>query len=280
MKKVLLPTDFSKNAKNAAVFALSLFKNDKCEFYLLNTYQIPLSVAKGVISYNDILRKRSFKKLQKWKEVLTKKLQNPQHVIETVSNLGNPVNVIRRRVLKDKFDILIIASRIENGSEETTKECILSNVIKNVNCPTIIVPEKTNFHIPTHILFVFDLDSKETKAKMESMFSQLIKIAKQYKSFIYILYFSKRNKKNDTEKSRDCHELGFYFQGITHQFYFAENDYTSDYIENFIRKHTVDMVAMYSKDFSGFKHIFQYINESSTRIPILFLPDAYSKINY
>ena len=38
MKKILLPTDFSDNAWNAIEYALKLFKDEVCTFYLLNTY--------------------------------------------------------------------------------------------------------------------------------------------------------------------------------------------------------------------------------------------------
>ena len=38
MKRILLPTDFSENAFNAIVYAVQLFKDEKCTFFLLNTY--------------------------------------------------------------------------------------------------------------------------------------------------------------------------------------------------------------------------------------------------
>jgi len=38
MKHILIPTDFSSNAWNAIQYALKLFKNEECTFYLLNTY--------------------------------------------------------------------------------------------------------------------------------------------------------------------------------------------------------------------------------------------------
>ena len=273
MKKILIPTDFSKNARNAALFAFSLFEKDQCKFYLLNTYEIPLSVAKEVISYNDIQRQKSVEKLQKWKGDLTIKLQNPQHIIEILSNLGNPVNVIRRRVLEDKFDILIIASQIGNGLEESNTECILTGVVKNANCPTIIVPEKTTFQIPNHILFVLDPETREIN---ENLLSPLTKIAKLFKSYIYILSFAKRNQKIDTNESAGC-ELDFHLREIAHQFYFIENEFTTDHIENFIRLHPVDMIAMFSTNFSVIQQIFKYMKDSSTRIPLFYLGDSFSK---
>ena len=38
MKKILLPTDFSENSWNAIQFALHFFKDQRCNFILLNTY--------------------------------------------------------------------------------------------------------------------------------------------------------------------------------------------------------------------------------------------------
>ena len=36
MKRILLPTDFSKNSLNAVNYAMALFKGKTCEFYFLN----------------------------------------------------------------------------------------------------------------------------------------------------------------------------------------------------------------------------------------------------
>ncbi|MFT6994773.1 MAG: hypothetical protein ACJA1P_001511, partial [Maribacter sp.] len=35
MKKILIPTDFSKNSKNAIRYALALFQETSCHFFLL-----------------------------------------------------------------------------------------------------------------------------------------------------------------------------------------------------------------------------------------------------
>ena len=37
-KKILVPTDFSKNAWTALVYACDLFKERECEFYIVNVY--------------------------------------------------------------------------------------------------------------------------------------------------------------------------------------------------------------------------------------------------
>ena len=39
-KKILIPTDFSKNAWGAICYALELFKNEQCDIYILNCYDV------------------------------------------------------------------------------------------------------------------------------------------------------------------------------------------------------------------------------------------------
>jgi hypothetical protein len=40
-KKILLPTDFSKNAYNAINYAIELYKEESCEFFILHSYYLP-----------------------------------------------------------------------------------------------------------------------------------------------------------------------------------------------------------------------------------------------
>lgn len=42
-KRIVLPTDFSKNAWNAIAYALTIFKEVPCDFFVLNSYQVGAS---------------------------------------------------------------------------------------------------------------------------------------------------------------------------------------------------------------------------------------------
>ena len=53
MKNILLPTDFSKNSLNAMYYAMALFKDIPCKFYLLNVFKIPY-LANEELMENDI----------------------------------------------------------------------------------------------------------------------------------------------------------------------------------------------------------------------------------
>ena len=77
MKTILLPTDYSENAWNAIAYALNLFKNETCTFYLLNTYTPAIYQTEyllhspGQIGLGDIYQSESINQL----EELQKQLQ-------------------------------------------------------------------------------------------------------------------------------------------------------------------------------------------------------------
>ena len=38
MRKILIPIDFSQNAMNAIIYALELFKYERCDFIIMHAY--------------------------------------------------------------------------------------------------------------------------------------------------------------------------------------------------------------------------------------------------
>ena len=70
MKNILLPTDFSENSWNAIKYALQLFKNETCRFFLLNTYTPAIYQVEYVLlepaqfGMVDAVKENSLKKLK------------------------------------------------------------------------------------------------------------------------------------------------------------------------------------------------------------------------
>ena len=51
MKHILLPTDFSDNSWNAITYAIQLFKDEACVFFILNTYTPIIYNVEYVLGY-------------------------------------------------------------------------------------------------------------------------------------------------------------------------------------------------------------------------------------
>jgi len=59
MAHVLIPTDYSTNALNAALYAVQLYGNEGNVFTILNTYMLPRGAASTMWSIDDLLAKES-----------------------------------------------------------------------------------------------------------------------------------------------------------------------------------------------------------------------------
>ncbi len=95
MKKVLLPTDFSDNSYKAISYAMSLFKDEECTFFLLHTYTPAIYQAEYLmhapmqVGLGDFYRSNSMQQLEKLQDRITSEFKNRKHklVIHTAFNL-------------------------------------------------------------------------------------------------------------------------------------------------------------------------------------------------
>jgi len=94
-KKILLPTDFSKNAWTAITYAVELYKNDNCDFYLLNTFQVSGYALESMLipepgeKLYDEAKSKSEQGLAKILERLSFRDNYPNHQFFAVSKFGD-----------------------------------------------------------------------------------------------------------------------------------------------------------------------------------------------
>ena len=117
MKKILLPTDFSENSWNAISYALNLFKNETCTFYLLNAYTPVIYHVEYVLvnpaqyGLGDAVRENALKQLDIFKDRMTKTFKNPKHTIETIAAFNTLVSEVKELVAKKKIDFTGITKK-------------------------------------------------------------------------------------------------------------------------------------------------------------------------
>lgn len=111
-KKILLPTDFSENAWNAICYAIELYKNQECEFYILNAYNAVGYVGDNLVStelnkrvYEEV-KEKSEKGLTKVLEQLSFKEDAPNHKFYMVSQYNTLLEAVKDIV--EKKDITMI----------------------------------------------------------------------------------------------------------------------------------------------------------------------------
>ena len=124
MKKVLLPTDFSTNAYNAILYALKLYGNTSCVFYLMHSYMVPIYTSE----YNmanplgmdllEIYKKQAMDQLTALKEELLLHHKNPKHRFEVHSAFGILTDEIWEFVRKEEIDVVVMGTQGATGAKE------------------------------------------------------------------------------------------------------------------------------------------------------------------
>ncbi len=193
MRKILIPTDFSKNSWNAIKYATELFKYDHSEIYLLHAFADEVYDAKARLT-EEIFDELQEKILEKSKEALEyfsnqiiKFSPNPKHKIHTIAEFGMLVDSVNDWVEKENIDVVVMGTKGQTEDKKLTFGSNTLQVIKYVKCPVLAIPSVYKDVHPKNILFPadFHLPYKRRELKLVSY------IAKSFVSKINFLYVSK-----------------------------------------------------------------------------------------
>lgn len=276
-RKILLPTDFSENSWNAIKYAIELFNDELCDFYILNVFttigfasdniMVP---EMGEIAYNTAY-KNSEKGLEKILYRISLRKDNPNHEFFTISKYDTLLYSIKEVVENEKIDLIIMGTRGASNVLTTFFGSNTVNVMEKVrNCPVLAIPDRINFRTPKEIVFPTSLKTKYKKEELQ----HLVQIATVNNSSIRILHIQNENSLNE-EQLKNKKLLRENFKFIDHSFHYIRDVdlYTSLY--KFIEIMNVDVVVFINKEHSFFENIFSnpMVKELGyhSKIPVLTL---------
>lgn len=149
MNRILLPTDFSENAWNAIRYALTIFKNRPCDFFIFNSYQLGASglmTTRGKVRDTRYFRLMKEESTQKLNDVLQNiKGMNPseKHTFHVISKSGDFISALGSTVIEERIDGIIMGTKGASGLKEVFMGSNAHKVIKTIDfCPIIAVPNQ------------------------------------------------------------------------------------------------------------------------------------------
>ncbi|MDF0706682.1 MAG: universal stress protein [Bacteroidota bacterium] len=160
-KRIILPTDFSKNSWNAISYALKLFKDVPCDFFLLNSYQVGASgLSHKMAGANDtrlynLIKEQSNRDLKRELAKIKELDKNPDHTFNLRSVAGSLVNAIGKTVYNEEIDYIIMGTKGASGLKEVFIGSNTFTIINQIDfCPIIAVPDdyKTDGKIDSMLL--------------------------------------------------------------------------------------------------------------------------------
>lgn len=233
MTRILLPTDFSENALTAIRYALTLYKDLKCTFFLLNSYMPPvyhteyLMGSPAQIGLGDIVQQNSQDNLKNLKEKLLKEFDNPLHTFITHSALNVLSSEVSRTVEAEDIDIIVMGTQGATGAKEILLGTNTVHVIKNSKCPVLVTPSKFEYEAPTQILFPNDFEVSLDKKSL----AQLLKITNSHVSQVNVMHvdtgdvLTLTQENNKKQLSKVLSESGFFHEVKCNEIIAAINEF-------------------------------------------------------
>ncbi|MEL0456021.1 universal stress protein [Flavobacteriaceae bacterium SZ-1-7] len=279
-RKILLPTDFSKNAWQAITYAIELYKKEQCDFYILNVFSASGDIIGGLINMEpggalyETTKLESENNLAKILDMLAfRDHGNTKHHFETISVYNHVVEAIKNVVEGKDIEIIIMGTKGKTSARNGMFGGVAINVMEKVrNCPVIVVPELAKHNIPKEIVFP---TSYKTHLKRKEL-QYLIDLTKNCSAAIRVLHVLEEAALSEEQLSNKK-LLAEYFNGIPHTFHFLKHIDVPSAINCFVQSRESDMVAFINKKHMFFGSILSHplvkeIGNDST-VPIMVMHD-------
>ena len=280
-KKILLPTDFSKNAWNALEYAIELYKDIECDFYLLNIFIAESSLLEELISedrYNklyDLAENKSKGNLVKLIQRLSLRDNNPLHRFHTISKFkyDNFLNRLKSVVDSNDIELIIMGTRgasIDRDRAYGTNTITIMEKLRN--CTVLAIPSIVAFKEPKEIVFTtrFEFPFKKRELKY------LIEVANISKAIVRILYIN-NNEELDETQIRYKKQLEECLKGITYKFHNISSGNLSEAIKYFVESRESDIITFINRKQVFLDSIFNRSMAKKlgyhSKIPVLAMHD-------
>lgn len=252
-KRVLLPTDFSKNALNAIRYALDLYKDQNCDFYFLNAFQVRVYSTDNMMVPEpgnrafEEAKKSSEEDMLKLMGILELYNDNPKHRHHTISTYNSLLEAVRNTIAKRDIDLVVMGTKGVTGSDDVIFGTNTVNIMEKITaCPVLGIPDDFRFSPPKEIVFPTDYKTNFKRREL----SYLLEIAKMHNSAIQIVHIAKKSKLNSAQESNK-QLLETILGGHDYMNHVLTKTKVYKGINTFIKDRGSDMIAFVNK-----KHLF------------------------
>jgi hypothetical protein len=147
MKKILLPTDFSKDSDEVIAFALEAFNNEPCEFYFLHTYPYnpvgldALSILQERAEYFKKVDMDIFIKMVGQVNYFACKKAYSKHAFKLLCKNSGLIEGVAQAVDRLCIDLIIMGTKGKNKTSRHYKEKKINQVVTQIkSCPVMAIP--------------------------------------------------------------------------------------------------------------------------------------------
>lgn len=164
MYNILIPTDFSDNARKAVNYAIWLFQGTDVSLFVYNAYGTNRSEGSMLISIDDILKKEAEVEMAREKERIND-LKSADMKVNVFMRNCTLTSFIHEVISDWDIDLIIMGTKGETGIKGKLMGSNASNIIRKVDIPIITVPGNTVMDDGGEYNIAFGTDLKPFKGR-------------------------------------------------------------------------------------------------------------------
>ncbi len=255
MKTILVPTDFSDSAKNAADYAVALACDLKAtRIILYNAYQAPVSADPSMPAVQlfdiDVLKKSSEDGINNFRKELQSKCGD-NVTIETKNEFQLLVSGIENICKSENIDVVVMGITGGSKMEEVLIGSNTISVAKHVDVPVIVVPKDAKYKSIQKVGLAFDFK----KVIDTTPVTAIKKLLDHTKAELHVLHVSASESK--AEENMDNHMLDHLFTSYAPRYHFIHDTHFADAINNFADENGIDMIITIPKKHGLLEGLFK-----------------------
>lgn len=279
MKRILVPTDFSKCADKAIDFAVQSAKIVPIEIVLLHSFEVKDNMYSDYMGVN---REFNVSMLNDAKEKLAQLKKNIEEtdgvVVDTFISTNSLYDAITRSVKEKKIDMVVMGTLGASGIKEKLWGSRTAAIIGRSDIPVMVIPIEYEWKKPQNILLATNRFEKEP-----AILDYLFELAGLYMSRVQVAVFTDEGDEKAITFLNHEHKISEYEEYLTDMY--NEETLTSAHLtgedfettlQNFIRENDIDILVMVTYQNTFWSRIF---NPSKTKrmsyhtnIPLLAIP--------
>lgn len=271
MKKILIPTDFSKNALGAAKYAFAFAQKTESDVCLFHSFDSPTGELNIPFTNTHIgkkeARQSAEQQMNKFKDLILKSF--PKVIVECVVEPGVATETINNYVKKHKIKLVILGTTGEGAIERTLFGSTTSGIINDAKCAVMAIPPNVKFKDIHKVIVATDLEKHSLKA-----FNKSVIFAKELNAEIAFIYVEDLNifdAHGVLQKLVDKIKKNINYDKVS--FHIINNSSIIDGLKDFVKKEKPDMLSMITHSIKFpetiWKRSFTNIMSNHTSIPLI-----------
>lgn len=277
MINILFPTDFSKAAENAFLYALHLTKALDANLTLAHVYELPElgralhNTSKEVYELMEMESLENFNKsVKKLRELAIEKGFGDVEFKHVMAE-GQIIHKVAAIAEKEDIDYIVMGTTGASGLKEVFLGSVASGVIDSAPCRVLSIPVQTS---PADSI---DKVAYLTNYKDEEVvsFDQIAAFAKKFNAEIYCIHYDEHVNDVSQEEMTAWKEK-LHTDGLNVSFEVITGEDFEHALIEFYEKNKVDIIGIQPRKRNLFTAIFKKSNTKSIaqhlEIPLLSLP--------